>query len=97
MTTPEKKEDPERQDPSEGEPSSARDMIRQAQKASLDFASVTTVGLELGGIIMLMTLGGWWIDGKMGTGPWCLLTGAFIGVTGGMYRLFQISKKFMGS
>lgn len=97
MAVPEKKPDPEPKDRSEDEPSSARDMIRQAQKASLDFASVTTVGLELGGIIMLMTLGGWWIDGKLGTNPWCLLTGAFIGVTGGMYRLFGIAKKFMGS
>jgi F0F1-type ATP synthase assembly protein I len=71
-------------------------MIRQAQKASLTFASVTTVGLELGGIIGLMTLGGWWIDGKLGTSPWCLLTGAFIGVTGGLYRLFRISRNLMG-
>jgi F0F1-type ATP synthase assembly protein I len=96
MVVPEKKPDPEHPDRPEDEPSSARDMIRQAQKASLSFASVTTVGLELGGIIGLMTLGGWWMDRQFGTTPWFLLTGAFIGVTGGLYRVFRIAREMMG-
>ncbi len=96
MAAPEKQPNPERQDRSEDEPSDARKMIQQAQKASFDFASITTVGLELGGIIMLMTLGGWWLDGKLGSSPWCLLAGAAIGVIGGLYRLFGIARKIMG-
>jgi len=53
------------------------------------------VGVELGGIVAVFCLGGWWLDGKLGTsGPWFLLAGAFLGIGGGLYKLWRMSKRF---
>jgi F0F1-type ATP synthase assembly protein I len=32
---------------------------------------------------------GYWLDGKFGTGPWCLLGGAGFGIVTAFYHLFK--------
>ncbi len=41
---------------------------------------VTTIAAAVG----LCGLGGWWLDGKLGTDPWLTVLGVFIGIATGM-------------
>ncbi|MCX5662191.1 MAG: AtpZ/AtpI family protein [Planctomycetota bacterium] len=55
--------------------------------APIDAAkALAGAGFELAGIVVVMTLGGWWLDNHLGTKPWLLLVFAAIGVVGGLYR-----------
>ena len=47
------------------------------------------LGLELAGAVAILTLLGWWIDGRFGTAPWGVLLGALLGMTGGMVNLVR--------
>jgi F0F1-type ATP synthase assembly protein I len=53
--------------------------------------------LNLGWLIMLYMLafagGGLWLDRKLHTAPWLLLTGVFLGFFGSGYTLFRAVKK----
>ncbi len=49
---------------------------------------------ELGLVVAALTALGWWIDGKLGTSPWCTLTGAAIGIIGGLYNLWRTARRF---
>lgn len=51
-------------------------------------------GMELTGLVIVLALGGWWLDGKWGTSPWLTVTGAGIGIVGGIYNLYRIGKRF---
>jgi ATP synthase protein I len=35
-------------------------------------------------VVLVGTLGGWWLDGRLGTSPWLVLIGAILGIGGGM-------------
>lgn len=41
---------------------------------------VTTMAAAVG----LCGLGGWWLDGKLGTDPWLTVLGVFIGIATGL-------------
>ena len=45
---------------------------------------------QLAGAVGLGTLLGWWLDGKLGTSPWCLVGGALSGIGIGFYLFFKI-------
>ena len=45
------------------------------------------LGLELAGTVAVLTLAGWWLDGRFGTAPWGVLAGAVLGLSAGMYNL----------
>lgn len=56
---------------------------------------LASMGVELAGVVAVFCLGGWWLDRKLGLeGPWFLLTGGFIGITGGLYKLWRVSRRF---
>jgi len=50
---------------------------------------VTSVGLEF----VLPALAGYWIDGRLGSGPVGMLLGAVLGFTVGMVHLIQIARR----
>jgi hypothetical protein len=50
---------------------------------------MATAGIELGLIFLILALGGWWLDRKLGSSPWLLLLGCSIGIVGGLYRLVK--------
>ncbi|MCC7145669.1 MAG: AtpZ/AtpI family protein [Phycisphaeraceae bacterium] len=52
------------------------------------------VGMELGMVVAVMSLGGWWVDRKLDTSPWFLLLGLGIATIGGMYNLYRQSKRY---
>ena len=58
-------------------------------------AELAGAGVELGGIMAVFCFGGWWLDRKLGNdGPWLLLVGGAIGITGGIYKVWRLSKRY---
>jgi F0F1-type ATP synthase assembly protein I len=49
------------------------------------------IGFELVGAVVGLTLIGYWWDRHFGSSPWGLLTGAVLGLIGGMYNLIRQS------
>src|SRR5256885_7630244 len=45
---------------------------------------------QLAGAVGLGTLAGWWLDKKLSTGPWLLVSGALLGIGVGFYMFFKI-------
>ena len=48
-----------------------------------------SLGFELAAPVMLLTYGGYWLDGRLGTLPWFLLLGLLLGMAAGFYNLFR--------
>lgn len=48
----------------------------------------TGYGLTFALSTLLFLMGGWWLDGKLGTMPLFLILGAFIGAGAGFYSLY---------
>ncbi len=57
-------------------------------------AAIAGVGFEFAGTVVVMALGGWWLDEKWGTEPWLLVTGMSVGLIGGVYRLWKLGMMF---
>ena len=51
--------------------------------------SVAVIGMEMGISVLVMTLGGAWLDDRYDTSPWFTLAGAGLGIVGGFYALFS--------
>jgi F0F1-type ATP synthase assembly protein I len=49
------------------------------------------VGVEFAGAVAGLALVGYWIDRRYESGPWGLLIGLAIGLTGGLYNLVRES------
>jgi F0F1-type ATP synthase assembly protein I len=49
----------------------------------------TGYGLTWALSTLLFLLGGWWLDGKVGTTPLFLILGAFVGAGAGFYSLYR--------
>lgn len=54
-------------------------------------------GLELCGAVLVLTLGGWWLDAKFGSTPWLMIGGLAIGTIGGIYNLWRRGSRFFSS
>ena len=49
----------------------------------------TGYGLTWALSTLLFLLGGWWLDGKVGTAPLFMILGAFVGGGAGFYSLYR--------
>lgn len=47
------------------------------------------LGTEFAAAVLGLTLAGYWLDRHYGWSPWGTLTGAVIGLVGGMYNLLR--------
>jgi len=72
----------------------SREREGAASRQEPDVWRLAGVGLELAGTTAVLTLGGWWLDGVLGTEPWLLVVGVTIGVVGGMYKLYRVGKRY---
>lgn len=54
------------------------------------------LGIELAAAVGLLSLLGWWIDGRLGTAPWALVVGALVGLIGGMALLVRSALTSVG-
>ena len=61
-------------------------MARKQEPSPWRFAGV---GLELGGVVVVMAFLGHAFDRWQGTHPWGVLTGSTIGICGGLYNLVK--------
>lgn len=59
--------------------------------------SLAGAGLELGGVVIILALLGWWLDTYFGTSPWLILTCVFIAFVGGTYNLYKAGAASFGS
>lgn len=51
-------------------------------------------GIELGLVVAVMTLGGWWLDQWLGNhDPWCMIVGAGVAIVGGLYKFWLRAKR----
>jgi F0F1-type ATP synthase assembly protein I len=50
-----------------------------------------SVGFELAGAVAGLSLIGYWVDTKFNSSPWGILTGAALGIVGGLYNVVRIS------
>lgn len=49
----------------------------------------TGYGLTWALSVLLFLLGGWWVDGRLGTTPLFTFVGAFVGAAAGFYSLWH--------
>jgi ATP synthase protein I len=56
---------------------------------TLTAGSVAGLGFQFAVTILVFLYIGKWLDGKLGTAPWLLLLGVFIGAIGGFYTLYR--------
>lgn len=57
-----------------------------------DAGDITSLGMEFALSEILGALGGYWLDKKYGTLPWCLLGGVLLGFCVGLYRIITAAK-----
>ncbi len=55
--------------------------------------SYSTVGLELAVSIVIGLLGGWWLDGKLGTSPYLAIAGLGCGLFAGFRFVWRAAKR----
>ena len=88
--TPEPPVSPDRPDRSP-----SQDSVRSGkQRQEPSPWNLAGAGFEFGAVVAVLSLLGWWLDGKWGTGPWLLLVGVTVGVTGGLFKLWKTGKRF---
>lgn len=51
------------------------------------------MGFQLAAAMTAFGAIGWWLDGRLGTGPWLLVVGLLLGATGGMIAIIRTSLK----
>ncbi len=53
-------------------------------------APYMNIGTMFLGCMVVGVYGGWWLDQKFETEPWCLLAGSLLGIVSGFYHFFKI-------
>ena len=72
---------PERPEPSAGRPSGEPDSGGASNYAGMGMQFVLS--------ILLFLWLGYWLDGKLGTSPWLLIVGTFLGAGAGFYSMVR--------
>ena len=66
---------------------------RRARGAAPDegpsMAAYAGLGLQFLGAILLFLFVGRWLDARLGTSPWLLITGVFVGAGAAFYSLYK--------
>lgn len=57
-----------------------------------DHLEITTLGMEFAAAVVLGAFAGYFLDGKLGSGPWLLVGGAFAGFALGFYIILRAAK-----
>ncbi|MEM7306932.1 MAG: AtpZ/AtpI family protein [Planctomycetota bacterium] len=61
----------------------------QLGRPGQDYVRYAGLGFQFAATLVLFSLGGWWLDGKLGSSPWLLLLGVLLGFGGGMLSLVK--------
>ena len=60
---------------------------------SKSMAAIVGIGWVLVAAVVLFSLLGHWLDGKLNTDPWLLVIGAAAGTTIGIVHVWRVSKR----
>ncbi len=66
------------------------------RKAQANPLAMAGAAMELGIAIAGLALVGWWLDSKFTTTPWLMMTGLAMGLIGGTYNIWKMSRKYFG-
>lgn len=64
-------------------------------RAGAYFALFSEIGVILTVTILVGVLGGYWVDGRLGTLPIFALTGFFVGLTAGGVAVYRLITRFL--
>jgi ATP synthase protein I len=64
-------------------------------RAGAYFALFSEIGILLTVTILVGVLGGYWVDGRLGTLPIFALTGFFVGLTAGGVAVYRLITRFL--
>jgi F0F1-type ATP synthase assembly protein I len=54
-----------------------------------DLGRYAGLGFQFAATLCVVGALGWWLDEKLGTSPWLLIAGVFLGATGGFLSLLR--------
>ena len=57
---------------------------------TFQLSTMLGTGVELAGVVTVLTLIGWWLDQRFETSPWLILTAAVMGIIGCLYKIWLI-------
>ena len=61
----------------------------QRDEPAMAGAAYLGLGLQFGLAIILFMFVGMWLDRRLGTSPWLLILGVFVGAGGGFYSIYR--------
>jgi F0F1-type ATP synthase assembly protein I len=59
------------------------------RRALAQVAPLLTSGMQLALAVVVFFFVGYWLDGKLGTSPWCSIGGGLLGVAGGLTKFLR--------
>jgi F0F1-type ATP synthase assembly protein I len=67
----------------------ARQEPAERRRVVRELGRFTGFGLAWALSVLVFLLGGYWLDGRLGTLPWLTILGAFVGAAGGFVSLYR--------
>src|SRR6185503_181400 len=64
-----------------------RSPSRKTISSASDMGRYAGLGAQFVASIAVVRALGWWLGGKLGTGPWLLIAGVFVGAVGGFIAM----------
>lgn len=65
---------------------------RKKRTRAGNWGRASSVGIEFSIAVVCFLLGGWWLDGKLGTDPWLTLVGLGLGSLVGFRALWRVAQ-----
>jgi hypothetical protein len=63
--------------------------VPERESKPVDVSRYMSAGLVWAVSTLMFLFGGSWVDGKLGTGPWLTLIGAFVGASAGFWWMIR--------
>jgi F0F1-type ATP synthase assembly protein I len=65
---------------------------RQSRQSTIEqLGPYMGMGIQLAAAMAVFGAIGWWLDGRLETTPWLLVTGVLLGAIGGMISIIRLS------
>lgn len=64
-------------------------MPKESGEVARDLYRYSGLGLQFAATVGVFALAGRWLDGRVGTSPWLLLTGVFAGFALGLFSMVK--------
>ena len=58
-----------------------------------DHLEITSLGTEFALTEIIGAVTGYWLDGKLGSLPWCLVGGVLVGFAFGLWRIISVARQ----